>query len=70
MRPPSFDQGSLERIELEDTYHFQIKRDLLNQPTRYWQHLEIPEGRRRFRPLGLNLGRLHADLREIHQGRN
>lgn len=35
----SFDHGKLERIELEDTTHFQITRDLLNNPEMYWRHL-------------------------------
>jgi predicted ATPase len=35
----SFDQGQLERIALEDTTHFQITRDLLNNPQMYWRHL-------------------------------
>lgn len=35
----SFDFGKLKPIEIEDTSHFQITRDLLNNPAMYWQHL-------------------------------
>lgn len=35
----SFDFGALEKIALEDTTHFQITRDLLNNPQMYWRHL-------------------------------
>lgn len=35
----SFDEGRLERIRIEDTSHFQITRDLLNNPQMYWRHL-------------------------------
>lgn len=39
----SFDDGKLERIALEDTTHFQITRDLLNNPEMYWRHLAAPD---------------------------
>ena len=39
----SFDDGKLERIALEDTAHFQITRDLLNNPEMYWRHLAAPD---------------------------
>ncbi len=35
----TFDQGALEPIALEDTKHFQITRDMLNNPQMYWRHL-------------------------------
>lgn len=35
----SFDGGKLDRVEFEDTTHFQIMRDLLNNPELYWRHL-------------------------------
>ena len=35
----TFDHDKLERINLEDTSHFKITRDLLNNPQRYWRHL-------------------------------
>lgn len=38
----SFDSGRLERIALEETSHFQITRDLLNNPAMYWRHLAAP----------------------------
>jgi predicted ATPase len=38
----SFDDGQLHRIALEDTTHFQITRDLLNNPRMYWRHLAAP----------------------------
>jgi predicted ATPase len=41
----SFDSGQLERIALEDTTHFQITRDLLNNPQMYWRHLAAPDPR-------------------------
>lgn len=41
----SFDNGQLERITLEDTTHFQITRDLLNNPGMYWRHLAAPDTR-------------------------
>lgn len=36
----SFDHGKLERITLEETNHYQITKDLLNNPRMYWRHLE------------------------------
>lgn len=41
----SFDHRELERIDLEATTHFQITRDLLNNPKMYWRHLAAPEAR-------------------------
>ncbi|MCA9132338.1 MAG: AAA family ATPase [Planctomycetales bacterium] len=41
----SFDQGKLERIALEDSSHFQLTRDLLNNPGMYWRHLAASEER-------------------------
>ena len=38
-----FDEGRLERIALDDTTHFQITRDLLNNPSMYWRHLAAPD---------------------------
>jgi len=35
----SFDQGKLDRVSLEETSHFRITRDLLNNPASYWRHL-------------------------------
>lgn len=35
----SFDNGRPQPIALEDTAHFQITRDLLNNPKMYWRHL-------------------------------
>lgn len=34
----SFDD-ELQRIEVQDTSHYQITRDLLNNPAMYWRHL-------------------------------
>ena len=34
-----FDAGKLERIAVEETTHFQITRDFLNNPAMYWRHL-------------------------------
>lgn len=39
----SFDHGNLETVALEDTSHFQITRDLLNNPPLYWRHLAVDE---------------------------
>jgi len=41
----SFDRGTLQRIELEETTHYQITRDILNNPTMYWRHLAAPDDR-------------------------
>jgi predicted ATPase len=38
----SFDKGRLEQVTLEDTSHFRITRDLLNDPAAYWRHLAAP----------------------------
>ena len=35
----SFDGGTIERTPLCETSHYQITRDLLNDPQRYWHHL-------------------------------
>lgn len=35
----TFDHGKLARVELFDTPHYQITRDLLNNPEMYWRHL-------------------------------
>lgn len=35
----SFDQGPITRISVEETSHFRITKDLLNNPPMYWQHL-------------------------------
>lgn len=39
----SFDYGKLEQIELQDTSHYQITRDMLNNPALYWRHLSAPD---------------------------
>lgn len=38
----SFDQGELEKVQLEDTNHFQITKGLLNNSEMYWRHLTAP----------------------------
>lgn len=43
----SFDHGELERIDLEETTHFQLTRDLLNNPQMYWRHLAATDTRDR-----------------------
>ena len=35
----SFDGGSLHRVALEETSHYQITRGILENPERYWKHL-------------------------------
>lgn len=35
----SFDHGPLEQVDLQETSHFKITRDLLNNPEMYWHHL-------------------------------
>lgn len=35
----SFDRPHLATIRVEDTSHFQITRDILQNPKRYWRHL-------------------------------
>jgi predicted ATPase len=35
----AFDGGTLERVELEDTSHYQITRGILQSPGSYWKHL-------------------------------
>ena len=39
----SFDSGTLERVELEDTSHFQITNGILSNPNMYWKHLSQPQ---------------------------
>lgn len=43
----TFDFGPLETIAADQTNHFQITRDILNHPDRYWQHLAAPAKRTR-----------------------
>ena len=35
----SFESEQLQRIQLEDTSHFQITRNILNNPEQYWHYL-------------------------------
>lgn len=35
----SFEEGCLERVALEDTSHFQITRNILNNSQQYWRYL-------------------------------
>ena len=35
----SLDDGEVSEVELEETSHFQLTRDILAHPQRYWQHL-------------------------------
>ncbi|MEZ5944491.1 MAG: AAA family ATPase [Planctomycetaceae bacterium] len=35
----SFDHGQLRQIDLEETSHFKITKNLLNNPESYWRHL-------------------------------
>lgn len=35
----SFDGGRIEPTSLEDTSHYHITKGILDNPTRYWQHL-------------------------------
>ena len=35
----SLDDGEVREVELEETSHFQLTRDILAHPDRYWQHL-------------------------------
>jgi predicted ATPase len=35
----SFDEGALRAVELEETDHYQITRDILANPEKYWKHL-------------------------------
>jgi predicted ATPase len=39
----SFDGRALNRTTLEETSHFQISRNVLNNPAMYWRHLATPE---------------------------
>ena len=39
----SFDAGKLQEIEYEDTEHFQLTRDFLNNPQRYFRYLFADE---------------------------
>ena len=38
----SFDSGFLDKIQLEDTSHFQITSGILGNPKMYWKHLAQP----------------------------
>jgi predicted ATPase len=38
-----FDEPHLPIIPLEQTSHFQLTRDILNSPARYWKHLRGKE---------------------------
>lgn len=35
----SFEAGQLQQVELADTSHFQITRNILNNPEQYWRYL-------------------------------
>lgn len=35
----SFDEGALRAVEFEETDHYQITRDILANPEKYWKHL-------------------------------
>lgn len=35
----SFEAGQLQQVELADTSHFQITRNILNNPKQYWRYL-------------------------------
>lgn len=37
----SFDGGTLARVKLEDTSHYQITRGILNSAESYWKHLRL-----------------------------
>ncbi len=39
----SFDNGTLKRTTLEETSHYQISRNILNNPAMYWRHLTTSE---------------------------
>ena len=36
----SFDEPSLPRVRLEETSHYQITRQILSEPARFWRHLK------------------------------
>jgi predicted ATPase len=40
----AFDRGSLTRVALEDTSHYQVTRGILQSPDSYWKHLRMPVG--------------------------
>lgn len=37
----TFDRGTLTRVKLEDTSHYQITRGILNSAESYWKHLRL-----------------------------
>jgi predicted ATPase len=37
----TFDGGTLARVTLEDTSHYQITRGILHNPGSYWKHLQV-----------------------------
>jgi hypothetical protein len=37
----TFDGGTLVRVKLEDTSHYQITRGILHNAESYWNHLRI-----------------------------
>jgi predicted ATPase len=39
----SFDEGRIEPVRLEDTSHYQITRGILENPERYWHHLDTQD---------------------------
>ncbi len=39
----SFDDGTLRRVNLEETSHFQITKNVLNNPGAYWRHLKTSD---------------------------
>lgn len=39
----SFDSGALSRVNLEETSHFEVTRNVLNNPAMEGRHLATPE---------------------------
>ncbi|MDG1891822.1 MAG: AAA family ATPase [Verrucomicrobiota bacterium] len=39
----SLDQGKLQDVSLEETSHYHITRGILEEPERYWRHLQSAE---------------------------
>ena len=37
----TFDGGTLARVKLEDTSHYQVTRGILHNPDSYWKHLRV-----------------------------
>ncbi len=37
----TFDGGTLARVKLEETSHYQITRGILHHPDSYWKHLQV-----------------------------